>query len=104
MFDVWFGRINLAQIALIVSTVIILPLQLLLCFRVKSRILRLMPAILLTAISIVWLILLAQNAPGIAGVVYLIFAAYTGFMLSCCGIGWSIWAIVTVVKKKMASR
>lgn len=43
MFDIWMGDIDITLLMMIVTAVIILPVQLLLCFRVKSRIIRYSP-------------------------------------------------------------
>ena len=48
MFDVWMNDIELTTAVLIFSIFILLPVQLLLCFKVKSSILRLLPVILLS--------------------------------------------------------
>ena len=49
MFDVWHGDINFTTLILIVSVMIVLPVQLLLCFTVRNRAIRLLPVIMLSA-------------------------------------------------------
>lgn len=50
MFDVWMGDIELTTAVLIFSVVVLLPIQLLLCFRVKSKAIRLLPVVLLSSV------------------------------------------------------
>ena len=45
MFDIYWGDIELTTLVLIVSVVLILPAQTLLCFRAKSLSLRLLPVL-----------------------------------------------------------
>ena len=46
MFDIWIGDVELTRCALIFSLVVLLPLQLLLCFKVKQKGIRLIPVTL----------------------------------------------------------
>ena len=102
MFDIWIGDINLAYILMIVSAVLILPVQLLLCFKVKSRIIRFIPVIALLIIAIIAIIRYA-NAIDWDGLGFVVVVMYEAFMLLMCGIGWGVWGIwvlVNAVKKK----
>ena len=45
MFDIWIGDIELTTLVLIVSVIVILPLQVLLCFKARSLFVRLVPVI-----------------------------------------------------------
>ena len=99
MFDVWIGDVNLAPFLWIFTLVVVLPIQLALCFKVKSKVVRLLPVIIL---SILTLIAGVASATSIdwSALFYLIFAVYLGIMLSVCGIGWGIWAITVFIKKR----
>lgn len=101
MFDVWMGNIELTTAVLILSTVILFPVQLLLCFKVKSKVIRLLPVILLSVLTLIF-IGMAITIPGWDGLGYVFLAIFTGFMMFMCGIAWSIWAIAKFIKKKNA--
>lgn len=98
MFDIWMGDIELTTVVLIFSVVVLLPIQLLLCFKIKSRVIRLLPVIVLSVLTIILVCVSLGNPDWIVGLVYLIFSFFTGFMLIACGIGWGIWAIVGLIK------
>lgn len=102
MLDVWIGDINIAPFIWIFTLIVVFPIQLALCFKVKSKIVRLLPVIIL---SILTLIAAVASATSIdwSALFYLIFAAYFGIMLVTCGIGWGIWAITVFAKKRKQS-
>ena len=99
MFDVWMGDIELTTAVLIFSIVVLLPIQLLLCFKVKSRVIRLLPVILLSIPTIIFTVM-SVAITGWDGLGYIFLAIFTGFMLLMCGVGWGIWAISKLIKKK----
>ena len=98
MFDVWIGDVELTTAVLVFSIVILLPVQLLLCFKVKSKLIRLVPVILL---SIPTLIFIGMDVavPGWDGIGYVFLAVFTGFMMFMCAVAWGIWAIFELIKK-----
>ena len=93
------GDISLSELVLILSVVAILPVQLLLCFKVRSRIVRLLPVALLCVLAVAS-ILMTLNSTGWDTLGYIFFAIYAAFMILMCGIGWGVWAIVSIIKKK----
>lgn len=99
MFDVWCKDINFTALILMFSIVIILPVQLLLCFTVKSRAIRLLPIIILSVLIGIFVIM-AITINDLRAVGYVLLAVYAGFMTFACGIGWGIWAIAKKIKKK----
>lgn len=99
MFDVWFGDIELTSVVLNVSIAVFLPIQLLLCFKVRSKVIRLLPVIVLSGATI-FLVAMAAAGSGWDGLGYIFLAIFTCLMLLMCGIGWGIWAIIKLVKKK----
>lgn len=101
MFDVWMGNIELTTFVLILSIVVLLPIQLLLCFKVKNRIIRLVPVIVLFILTIIFIVT-SVTVTGWDGLGYIFLAIFTGFMLLMCGIGWGIWAIIQFTKRKRA--
>ncbi|MBQ2911725.1 MAG: hypothetical protein IJE55_05525 [Clostridia bacterium] len=96
------GDIELTTAVLIFSIVVLLPIQLLLCFKVKSRAIRLLPVILLSIPTIIFTVM-SVAITGWDGLGYIFLAIFTGFMLLMCGVGWGIWAISKLIKKKKAN-
>lgn len=96
MFDVWMGDIELTTVVLIFSVIVLLPFQLLLCFKVKSKTILLLPVILLS-IPILFFIVMATTDWDRLGYTFLVI--FLGFMLLMCGIGWGIWWIINLKKQ-----
>ena len=99
MFDVWMGDIELTTAVLIFSLVVLLPIQLLLCFKVKSKAIRLLPIILLSIPTLIFIVM-STTTQGWDGIGYIFLAIFTGFMMLICCVGWGIWAISKLIKKK----
>lgn len=98
MFDVWMGDIEVTTLVLHLSIAVFLPIQLLLCFKVKRKMLRLLPVIILSVLTAFFLIM-AATATGWDGLGYIFLAIFTGLMLLACGIGWGIRGISRLVKR-----
>lgn len=98
MFDIWIGDIDLTQLVMIVTAVVILPVQLLLCFKVKSLIIRFIPLIALFILAVA-AIITYKDAVGWDGLGLVLVMMYEAFMLLMCGFGWGIWGLSNVVKK-----
>lgn len=99
MFDVWIGDVNIAPFLWIFTLIVILPVQTALCFKVKSKIVRLMPVVILSVLIVIVGIASATRIDWSA-LFYLICAVYLGIMLFVCGIGWGIWMIVMYIRKR----
>lgn len=99
MFEVLLGDMNPVGIILAIVAVIILPVQLLLCFKVKSFIIRLMPIIILV-LAVVITIVTNLDVSGWDGLLFVFGVIYVAYVMLMCGIGWGIWAIVKRIKKK----
>lgn len=99
MFDIWWGDIELTTLTIVVSVLVLLPAQLLLCYRAGRLSARLAPAAVLLVLV---LLLLAMwiGAAGWDGLFYAIFAIFAGFMLFTCGIGWAVWAAARGWKRR----
>lgn len=102
MFDIWVGDVELTSLVVQLSVVAVLPIQLLLCFRARSRWLRLFPVLLSTVLTAL-LLLLAYRAQDWDALGYIFFALLTGCMLILSGIGWGIWGLSRFFQKR-ASR
>ena len=99
MFDIWIGDVELTRCVLIFSLVVLLPLQLLLCFKVKRKGIRLIPVTLFFVLAAV-LAMISAAVGGRTGLVYLFLAMFSGFMLLICGAGWGIWAVFRLIQQK----
>lgn len=93
MLDVWIGDINIAPFIWIFTLIVVFPIQLALCFKVKSKVVRLLPVIILSVLAVAAAIATATSIDWDA-LFYLICVVYLVIMLFACGIGWGIWAIV----------
>ena len=101
MGDVWIGNIEFTTFIAICSVLIVLPMQLLLCFKVKNTFIRLLPSILLTLTTIV-LFCLMCSAEEWDAIGYALLGVFSGVMLTVAGIAWGIWAIVRIIRKRKA--
>lgn len=99
MIDVRMRNMDVTTFFWIITILAILTIQLLLCFKVKSRVIRLLP-IVLFSISTIVLFHKAVSISGWGGLLYLLYAIYSGIMTFVCGIGWFVWAIIRFIKKK----
>ena len=98
MFDIWIDNINIAPFIWIFILIVVLPIQLSLCFKVKSKIMRLLPVIILSALTAVSAVAAAVGTDWDV-LFYLICTVYFAIMLFVCGVGWGVWAIAGKVKK-----
>ena len=99
MFDVYLGDIELTTLTLILSLVVVLPVQLLLCFKVKSILLRLLPAVIFSFLTAA-LMLAGYLIQGWDGLGLIFLAIFAGIMTLACGIAWIVFAIVRCARRK----
>ena len=94
----WFMGTDIQSkvFVLIFAFAIFLPIQLLLCFKVKSFVIRLIPIFLSFAFILFFLILGSIVKENIW--LYYCYSAISGFMVFICFIGWPIWAAVDDIK------
>ena len=99
MFDLWARDTAIVALIAAFAILIVLPVQLILCFRAKKLLIKLLPAILLAVTAITFYIM-AITAKDWSGFAYMIVTVFFGVLLIFSGIAWGIWAIVRLVKKK----
>ena len=99
MGDMWIRDIEITSLIAISSVLVVLPIQLLLCFKVKPVFLRLLPSILLTATTVFLFAMMAASRDWDA-IGYAVLGVFSGELLIFSGIGWGIWAIVRCIRKK----
>ena len=97
MFDVYIGDVNLTLILIIFSILLILPCQLLLCFKAKKVLVRLIPSFIFIFSSALFIIL-SRTAMDWSALFYIICAVYSGILLLMCVVGWIIFGIIKAVK------
>ena len=96
MFDIHANGLDLGTVFLILTPLLLL-VQLLLCFKVKPLIIRLLPALILAAITALLLIAtLISNGWNSLG--YLILTLWAAILLAACGVGWAVWGISRLIK------
>ena len=83
------------DIFVLILAVILLFIQLLICFKSNKKSLRLIPIILFFTLTLAFLFL-AFIFDGWDRVGYLLLAACSGCMSLICGIGWGIWRFVNL--------
>ena len=99
MGDMWIRDIEITSLIAISSVFVVLPIQLLLCFKVKPIFLRLLPSILLTATTI-FLFTMMTTSRDWDALGYAVLGVLSGVLLIFSGIGWGIWAIARCIRKK----
>ena len=100
MFDLWVRDTGITVLIAASAILIVLPLQLVLCFRAKKLFFKLLPAVLLAVAAVTFWVLM-RTAKDWSALVYLIFAVFSGVLLIFSGIGWGIWGISGFVKRKI---
>ena len=95
----WIRDIEVTTLIAITSVLVVLPIQLLLCFKVKPVFLRLLPSILLTGTTILLFAMMAASRDWDA-IGYAVLGVFSGVLLIFSGIGWGIWGLVALIRKK----
>ena len=99
MFDIWFEDASLTVIVILFSILIVFPLQYLLCSKVKSLPVRLIPTACTLFFALVSAILLCLST-GWESMIFIFFLIYAGFLLFIIGLAWGIRAFLTHRKTK----
>lgn len=100
MYDFWIGNVNLAPILIFFTVAVILPGQLILCWKVKSVAIRLLPAVILLILT-VFAVIAAVACTGWEIVFFVVSAIYLTLMLLACGIAWGVWTVWRFVSRKI---
>lgn len=101
MMDLWLRDTWIMAATAAAAVLVVLPVQLLLCFKAKKLLFKLLPAILLAA-SVVVFCAMMVFARDWSALLYVILAFFSGVLLLFCGIAWGIWAIARLLKKEPA--
>ena len=99
MGDIWIRDTEITTLIVLCSVLIVLPIQLLLCFKVKKLFLRLLPSLIFAATT-VFLFTMMRLATDWDALGYAIVGIFSGALLIFSGIAWGIWAIAKCMKRK----
>ena len=102
MGDGWIRDIEITTLIAVSSVLIVLPLQLLLCFKAQKLFIRLLPSIVLTATTVL-LFILMRSVRDWSAIIFVIAFVFSGTLLVFSGIAWGAWAIVKLIKRKQYS-
>ena len=91
--------IDITTVIIVASVLIAFPIQLLLCFKVKTLFLRLTPSLVLVTASASFFILM-KVATDWSAIGYAVLFVLSGVLLASCGLAWGIWAVVSLIKKE----
>lgn len=103
MPDAYIGEVNVTSVILVLSVVLVLPMQYCLCRAERTLFVRLLPT-LIFALGMAVCVTLAYSVTDWDAVFYALFAAYCGILLAADAIGWLLWAIVRTVKRRREGR
>lgn len=99
MFDAHIGEANLTVLVLVLSIVLVLPVQYWLCRYSRALFVRLLPA-LIFALGAAVCVALAYRTADWDALFYALFAAYCGLLLAASALGWLLWAIRRAWKRR----
>ena len=99
MFDVYIGDIDLTTVIIFVSILVLIPLQLFMCFKMKKLWVKLLPMLIFLTLIIAFVCMIPM-AKGWDGIGYWILAMLSGIMLAACTVGWIIWFVIKIFKSK----
>lgn len=95
-----FGSFEIdTTVFVFIVSVLVLLIQLLLCFKVKSLLIRLIPTILFLSAAVIFAIMIAFSS-GWDSIGWLFISLCCAFVALFCAIGWGIFGIVKIIKKK----
>ena len=95
-----FGSFEIeTDIFVYILAAVLLVVQLLLCFKVKNKFIRLIPVYLFSLLTAVFGIL-AIVFDEWDRVAFVLLAACAAFLLLICGAGWALWRFVKRIRQK----
>lgn len=83
---------------LTISSIIVLAIQLLLCFKVKMLFIRLLPNVATTILALIFYDK-SELASGWDGLGFALISIYVALLGAVCLLGWAIWGITYGIKK-----
>ena len=98
MFDMWARDTEITTVIFACAVFVVFPLQLLLCFKAKKLLIKLLPTVIPGAATLVFFIMMTTSRDWSA-LLYVILAAFSGVLLFFSAIAWGIYAIARLVAK-----
>lgn len=93
-----FGSFDIrTDIFVLILSILLLTVQLLLCFKVKKTVVRIIPVCLLSCLTAVFITLIFVSE-GWDSLGFLLLAICSAALLLVCGLGWGIWWFVKTGK------
>ena len=87
-----------AAILVPATAILILSVQLLLCFRVRALAARLAPAVISAVLFAGFMLLSLTVGNGWHALAFLLCALWAAILLAACGLGWAVWGISRLIK------
>ena len=87
---------------MLILSAVLLTVQLLLCFKVKIKVIRLAPVCLLAVLTVV-LTVCTLTSDGWDALGFLLLALCAALLLTICGVAWGIWWLVRYIAKSKNS-
>ena len=103
MVDLWVRDTWIAVLITVSAVFVVLPIQLVLCFKAKKRLIKLLPTAVFAVAMIVFYIMML-TAKDWSALVYVILAVFFGVLFLFSGIAWGIWAVLRLVNKKKCGK
>ena len=103
MVDLWVRDTWIAALITVSAVFVVLPIQLILCFKAKKRLIKLLPTAVFAVATIAFYIMMI-TAKDWSAFEYVILAVFSVVLLMFSGIAWGIWAVLRLVKKKKCSK
>ena len=94
------GGFNIrTDLFVLIAAVFVLLIQLLMCFKVKPFYIRILPAMLFSGVSAIFLLMAAISEDWDAfGFIFL--SICSAALLLPCAIAWAIWKVIEKIKRK----
>lgn len=89
------------MLAVRIICLVLLIIQLVLCFKAKKLVVKFIPAVILVIAGVVFILLMFSSSDWTA-LGYAICAIISGIFLISCAVGWAIWLVSCLIKKKRA--
>ena len=99
MADLFARDTEIVLLILVCAIWIGLPIQLMLCFKAKKLLIKLLPIVVLAVATFAFYIM-AITAKTWVALIFIMIAASCGVAIMFSGIAWLIWAIVKLIKRK----
>lgn len=98
MLDFGLFKIR-TDIFLLILSVILMVLQIILCAKLRSKLIKLLPIIVLSSVTLVFTVLIFVF-DGWDSIGFLLLAIWSAFLLAMCGVAWAVWYLFKKIKSR----